>query len=204
MSSSEEDSKIDLLDTPAQVKKKLKMAFCEPGNITDNGLLSFCKHVLYPITCKEGMQSVPTTTNIVRSNPIQARCTWIQHYVIKFVSQQQISCFLYVLWCSSTNKTDHHNITEILLKVALSNITQTLLRRYIIIQLWKESLNSTGQHFHQYQQNKQEHFTLTHITWKDHDIQHWKSWLGTGKKMQCLIRTISCKKMYQGLGSNIF
>lgn len=54
MSSSEEDSKIDLLDTPAQVKKKLKMAFCEPGNITDNGLLSFCKHVLYPITCKEG------------------------------------------------------------------------------------------------------------------------------------------------------
>ena len=54
MSSSEEDSKIDLLDTPAQVKKKLKMAFCEPGNITENGLLSFCKHVLYPITCKEG------------------------------------------------------------------------------------------------------------------------------------------------------
>ena len=76
MSSSEEDSKIDLLDTPAQVKKKLKMAFCEPGNITENGLLSFCKHVLYPITCKEGMQSVPITTNIVRSNPIQARCTW--------------------------------------------------------------------------------------------------------------------------------
>ncbi|CAC5414274.1 YARS [Mytilus coruscus] len=58
MSSSEEDSKIDLLDTAAQVKKKLKMAFCEPGNITDNGLLSFCKHVLYPITCKEGFTVV--------------------------------------------------------------------------------------------------------------------------------------------------
>jgi hypothetical protein len=28
---------------------------------------------------------------------------------------------------SSTNKTDHHNITEILLKVALSTIKQTLL-----------------------------------------------------------------------------
>jgi hypothetical protein len=26
---------------------------------------------------------------------------------------------------SSTNKTDHHNITEILLKVALNTITQT-------------------------------------------------------------------------------
>ena len=43
MSSSEEDSKIDLLDSAASVKKKLKKAFCEPGNITDNGVLSFCK-----------------------------------------------------------------------------------------------------------------------------------------------------------------
>lgn len=49
MSSSEEDSKIDLLDNPASVKKKLKKAFCEPGNITDNGILSFTKHVLFPL-----------------------------------------------------------------------------------------------------------------------------------------------------------
>ncbi|BFZ10261.1 hypothetical protein BsWGS_13299 [Bradybaena similaris] len=49
MSSSDEDSKIDLLDSPAQVKKKLKKAFCEPGNIADNGVLSFCKHVLFPL-----------------------------------------------------------------------------------------------------------------------------------------------------------
>lgn len=53
MSSSEDDSKIDLLDSPANVKKKIKRAFCEPGNITDNGLLSFVKHVLYSIF-KEG------------------------------------------------------------------------------------------------------------------------------------------------------
>lgn len=49
MSSSEEDSKIDLLDTPAAVKKKLKKAFCEPGNIEDNGLLSFVKHVIFSV-----------------------------------------------------------------------------------------------------------------------------------------------------------
>ena len=49
MSSSEEDSKIDLLDSPADVKKKLKKAFCEPGNIEDNGVLSFCKHVIFPL-----------------------------------------------------------------------------------------------------------------------------------------------------------
>ncbi|XP_075160705.1 tyrosyl-tRNA synthetase [Haematobia irritans] len=53
MSSSEQDSKIDLLDSPANVKKKLKKAFCEPGNVADNGLLSFVKHVLFSLF-KEG------------------------------------------------------------------------------------------------------------------------------------------------------
>lgn len=55
MSSSEEDSKIDLLDSAAQVKKKLKKAFCEPGNIVDNGILSFCKHVLFPLRGSQGI-----------------------------------------------------------------------------------------------------------------------------------------------------
>lgn len=47
MSSSEEDSKIDILDSPSAVKKKLKKAFCEPGNVTENGLLAFAKHVIF-------------------------------------------------------------------------------------------------------------------------------------------------------------
>ncbi|XP_038059807.1 tyrosine--tRNA ligase, cytoplasmic-like [Patiria miniata] len=50
MSSSEEDSKIDLLDSPESLKKKLKKAFCEPGNIESNGVLAFVKHVLLPLT----------------------------------------------------------------------------------------------------------------------------------------------------------
>lgn len=54
MSSSEEDSKIDLLDPPAILKKKLKKAFCEPGNITENGILSFAKHVIFPLSADEG------------------------------------------------------------------------------------------------------------------------------------------------------
>jgi tyrosyl-tRNA synthetase len=49
MSSSEAESKIDILDSPEEVKKKLKKAFCEPGNILDNGVLSFVKHVVFPI-----------------------------------------------------------------------------------------------------------------------------------------------------------
>ena len=50
MSSSEEDSKIDLLDSAANVKKKIKSAFCEPGNIEQNGILAFSKHVLFPLS----------------------------------------------------------------------------------------------------------------------------------------------------------
>jgi len=47
MSSSEVDSKIDLLDSAASVKKKLKKAFCEPGNIAENGVLAFSKYVIF-------------------------------------------------------------------------------------------------------------------------------------------------------------
>ena len=50
MSSSDADSKNDFLDTPGEIKKNLKKAFCEPGNI--NGLLSFCKYVVYPVALK--------------------------------------------------------------------------------------------------------------------------------------------------------
>jgi tyrosyl-tRNA synthetase len=52
MSSSEEDSKIDLLDPADAVKRKVKKGFCEEGNITDNGILSFAKYVLFPLNGK--------------------------------------------------------------------------------------------------------------------------------------------------------
>jgi hypothetical protein len=67
------------------------------------------------------MQSVPITTNIV--DPTQA----IQHYVIEFVSDlRQVGGFLRVLRFSSTNKIDHHDITDILVKVALNTINQPI------------------------------------------------------------------------------
>jgi len=47
MSSSEADSKIDLLDSAAAVKKKMKKAFCEPGTVEGNGVLAFVKNVLF-------------------------------------------------------------------------------------------------------------------------------------------------------------
>ena len=57
----------------------------------------------------------------------------IQHYLIKFVSNLATGWwFSPGTPISSTNKTDRHNITEILLKVALNTITSSLL-----ICIWK-------------------------------------------------------------------
>jgi hypothetical protein len=62
---------------------------------------------------------VPITTNVASSNPAQV----IQHYVIKLFSDlRQVGGFLLAPLISSTNKTDHQDITEILLKVALNTI----------------------------------------------------------------------------------
>jgi hypothetical protein len=76
---------------------------------------------------------VPITTNVVSSNPAQARCTQynINDYVIKFDSDLwQVSVFSGYSGFS-TNKTDCHDITEILLKVALNtiNLDQSSLLR---------------------------------------------------------------------------
>ena len=71
------------------------------------------------------LQSVPITTQIVSSNSVHGEVHSIQHYVIKF------SVFATGRWVSlctpisSTNKTDRHDITEILLKVALNTINLT-------------------------------------------------------------------------------
>jgi hypothetical protein len=75
------------------------------------------------------MQSVTINTKAVSSNATTGKVYYsIQLYVIKFVSDLwQVSGFLQILLVSTTNKTDHHNITEIFLKVALNTITLALL-----------------------------------------------------------------------------
>jgi hypothetical protein len=64
---------------------------------------------------------------IAQSNKHPCEVYSIQHYVIKFVSHLwQVGGFLRALrFNSSTNKTDRHDIAEILLKVALN--TKTLI-----------------------------------------------------------------------------
>ena len=71
--------------------------------------------------------SVLITTKVVSSNPAHGEVYTIQHYVIKFVSDKRQVCgFLRVLRFPSTNKTDHHDIIGILLKVALNTISLTV------------------------------------------------------------------------------
>lgn len=66
MSASDEDSKIDLLDPPAILKKKLKKAFCEPGNVENNGVLSFTKSVIFPLLHGNGKKAKARQQNFSR------------------------------------------------------------------------------------------------------------------------------------------
>ena len=71
------------------------------------------------------MQSVSVTTKAVSFNPVRDKVYSIQHYVIKFVSDlRQVGNFSPGTPVSSTNKTDCHDITEILVKVVLNTINQ--------------------------------------------------------------------------------
>jgi len=49
MSSSDPKSKIDFLDSPSEIKSKIKAAVCTPGEVEGNGVLAFLKAVLIPV-----------------------------------------------------------------------------------------------------------------------------------------------------------
>ncbi|KAI5285287.1 hypothetical protein KEM54_000687 [Ascosphaera aggregata] len=50
MSSSDPDSKIDILDNAEAVKRKLKKAYAMPKEVEGNGIISFVEYVLLPIS----------------------------------------------------------------------------------------------------------------------------------------------------------
>jgi hypothetical protein len=70
---------------------------------------------------------VPITTNVVSSNTFYGQVYSIQHYVLKSGRWYSLGAPV-----SATNKTDHHDITEILLKVALNTVKQTKPKLYFI------------------------------------------------------------------------
>ncbi|KAI8865786.1 tyrosine tRNA ligase [Ramicandelaber brevisporus] len=76
MSSSDADSKIDLLDAPKDVAKKIRAAFCEEGNVENNGVLSFVKFVLLPLCTQHarlGDQGIVHAPHIPRAFTVKRR-----------------------------------------------------------------------------------------------------------------------------------
>ena len=74
--------------------------------------------IVWQLDLQLPLQSVPITTKVVSANPTKVYS--IQHYVITVASDlRQVGHFHLV---SSTNKTNRHDIIEILLKVALDTI----------------------------------------------------------------------------------
>lgn len=56
MSSSEENSKIDLLDDPDIVARKIRKAECAPRVIEGNGVLAFVQYVILPVAALRGTE----------------------------------------------------------------------------------------------------------------------------------------------------
>ena len=54
MSASIAHSKIDLIETPEQIRKKLSLAFCPEGQVEDNGVLALMKYVIMIIKEDKG------------------------------------------------------------------------------------------------------------------------------------------------------
>ncbi|XP_031343291.1 tyrosine--tRNA ligase, cytoplasmic-like [Photinus pyralis] len=56
----EDERKVDILESMATLKNKMKKAFCEKGNVENNGLLSLLKHVIFPLLMKADEKFVIT------------------------------------------------------------------------------------------------------------------------------------------------
>ena len=82
--------------------------------------------------------SVPIATKVVSSNRADGALYSLQHYVFTFVQWLAAGLWFSLgTTVSSTNKTDCHDITEILLKVALNTIVLTLITQYSVSVLGK-------------------------------------------------------------------
>ncbi|MFC6865360.1 tyrosine--tRNA ligase [Halomicroarcula sp. GCM10025817] len=54
MSASEEESKINLTDSPEEVEEKIGQAYCPAGELEDNGVLEYLDHLVFPVLEERG------------------------------------------------------------------------------------------------------------------------------------------------------
>ena len=105
---------------PYNLSNELLTSDCiSPPNI----LRAIVAVIIWKLDLQLHMQSVPITTKGQSSNPVRGEVYSIQQYVIKFVSDlRQVGGFHWVLRFPPPIKIDRHDITEILLKLALNTI----------------------------------------------------------------------------------
>lgn len=68
MSSSDLNSKVDLLDEPAVIRRKLAKAFCAPRVVEANGILAFIRHVLLPYSQLRSLDVIKAAIRVVLKN----------------------------------------------------------------------------------------------------------------------------------------
>ena len=140
------------------------------------------------------MQSVPITTKVASSNLVHGEVYSKQNYVIKFVSDRSVVFSRYS--GSYINKTDRHDIAEILLKVSLNTINQILttnfraypeMTLYLLICISKMAATQLSAFFiwsiyiednfyncmHVNCQNWKWDFELSQIKWDKNEWQPW-------------------------------
>jgi hypothetical protein len=94
----------------------------------------------------------------------------VQHYVIKFVTDlRKIGVFLQVFRFPN-KKTGHHDITEIVLKVALNTITQRN-KQYA---LWEKMTDITV--FSKWKEQTIPRFSIIVFSICDQDVRYWRTY----------------------------
>jgi len=138
------------------------------------------------------MQSVPITTNVASSNPAHGEVYSIQHYVIRFFSDlRQVGGISPGTPVSSTNKTDRNDIAEILLKVALNNISlianlQWLSRPFLIHDVTPD-LTGRVQLAEQELPSFPEHLSL-------HQVYYW--WVRVARSVVVCVLVVFCRSLF--------
>ena len=82
---------------------------------------------------------MPITNEVVSSNPTHGEVYSIQHYVIKFISDLPSRWFSQGTPVSFTNKTDCHDITEILKYKFTGPLQQFRVHNILHAHLWEEN-----------------------------------------------------------------
>lgn len=123
MSSSDPDSKIDLLDPPEVVAKKIKKAHAAPQVVEDNGLLAFIEYVLLPAARLKGEGKFQVDRERDGLEPL----VYTDIEKIREDYKNDVVCSVLSNSLRSTRKANNSQLTPQLLKPAITRDLNALL-----------------------------------------------------------------------------